>query len=178
MYVRSFSFNFILRKELPIVYDIYNLLEEMFGMAGEYESNETFHKSGILITADEKIQKFRIIVSDQQVEALRTKLMLKLKVDFNNYFIPIQNHFHPSCYIVEDRHEGTAYENKEGGWDVYYTEGTLYDLLDSEGCVGNSFCEKYFFSVTLEDICNSSKGIYDFMCSLFEQKVREFLGKN
>ncbi len=176
MYVRTFSFWFRFYKEQPIVSNIYNLLEEIFGIAGEYESNKEFHKSGVFITADEKIQQFRIIVSAQQVEAIRAKLLLNLNVDFDNFFIPIQDHFHPSCYIVEDRHEGTAYENKNGGWDVYYTEGTLYDLLDSKGCIGYSFCEKYFFSVTLEDICDSDKEIYDFMCSLFEQKVRKFLG--
>jgi len=67
MHVRSFSFNFIYRKEHPIVCEIYNLLKEMFGMAGEYESNKTFHESCILITADEKeLQLFRIILNAQQ----------------------------------------------------------------------------------------------------------------
>lgn len=63
------------------------------------------------------------------------------------------------------------YENENGGWDVYYTEGKLYDIFDSKGC--ELFCEKYFFSVKLEDICDSDKTVYDFMCSMFEQKVRE-----
>jgi len=126
MHVHSFSFNFIYRKEHPIVCQIYNLLEEMFGMAGEYESNKIFHKSGILITADEKeLQLFRIILNAHQVEAIKEMLSLTLHVDFDNFFIPIQN-----------------MNNKKYNYlPVINYEETTNDKIDIESdVIGNSPC--------------------------------------
>ena len=169
--IRKYSFEFALRKDQPIVLDIYSFLEEMLGVAEE--KNEAFHNNGIdgiEKTSDGKdIDLFRIIVSVQQLEVIKAGL-LNLNVDFEQYFSPIKNHFHPYCDIGENNHEGIAYENENGGWDIYYTHGTVSDLLNSEEF------EKYFFSVTWEDIeAIEEIELFDFVCNLFEKKVRELL---
>jgi hypothetical protein len=172
MKTKMFKFSF--NQEIEGVTEVYSYLEMIFGTPEE--SNHKFHKYGTLHLSnrDEVIQLFRVIVCQQEYEQIKEKI-ISLGYMVEDLLEAIQSHFHPSCWLGDNRHEGIAYESDNDWdvnyreWDIYYVEGSFNESFESQEV------EKFFFHLKVKEI--DDKKVYDFVCQKFEEKVNELSNK-
>ncbi|MHB8126409.1 MAG: hypothetical protein ACYDEJ_12370 [Desulfitobacteriaceae bacterium] len=154
-----------LSSDEQISLEVEKMLYSMFGNPGE---NTYFTFLDICSISDEvDVKGYQILVSANQLEELKNRVN-KLNVNFNDIFTIIREHFHPYCIIKEEHHEGIAYKDNET-WIVYYTEGSLLNVLTSN-------CnETYLFNVSPIEIANNDP--YDYICKVFRTKVEDLIQK-
>jgi hypothetical protein len=138
----------------------------LYNMFGNPDENSFFTFLDVFTISDEvNIRGYQIIISEEQLEDLKNKLN-KLNVNFDDMFTIVKEHFHPYCIINEEHHEGIAYKDDEL-WNVYYTEGSLLNVLGSNGN------EIYLFSASLKEMNDNDP--YDYICKVFHEKILELI---